>query len=140
MDWVAFGAITNTILVAALVGVTIYYARQTKLQANSMQDQTKWERTFKPRLDAYTRFIEIMSKRPFDTPYQLYVIVPQLELIQPFSSVEVEGKAKELYEIAKSEMRMTGNVPGDLATRIINELNPIVNREITEITRGIPSP
>jgi|GEM_PF-5304994 len=71
MDWVAFGAITNTILVAALVGVTIYYARQTKLQANSMQDQTKWERTFKPRLDAYTRFIEIMSKPPVDTGIML---------------------------------------------------------------------
>jgi len=63
-----------------------------------------------------------------------------LELIQPFSSVEVGGKAKELYEIAQSEMRTKGLVPGGLTTRIINELNPIINREITEITREIPSP
>jgi len=71
MDWVAIGAISNTILVAALVPATIFYAHQAKSQANSMQDQIKWERTLEPRLNAYTRFIEIMSKRPFDVPIKI---------------------------------------------------------------------
>ena len=39
MDWQAIGAISNAILVAALVCVTIYYAKQTRKQADSMQGQ-----------------------------------------------------------------------------------------------------
>jgi len=41
-------------------------------------------------------------------------------------------KAKGLYEIAKSEMRTAGRAPCGLEDRILNELNPLINDEITQ--------
>jgi len=141
MDWVAFGAISNTILVAALVGITIYYAMQTKNQANSMQKQMAWERTFRPRLDSYTRFIEVMSKRLMDTTYLRYAVVPQLQLVQPYSSYEVKTKARELYDYAENHRcNNEGRDPHDINNRIRIELRPMIIKEIEDMTNEMPFP
>jgi len=71
VNWTAVQTISSTLLALALVGVTIYYAIQThrqveemrgqrtsiQAQVKAMQDQLTWDRTYKPRMDAYTRFM-----------------------------------------------------------------------------------
>jgi hypothetical protein len=138
MDWVAFNAITNFILVFALVCVTIYYAMQTKKQADSMQKQATWDRTFRPRLDAYTRFMDAQLRRPLDAPAQRGVIA-QLEFIQPYSSTDVRTIAHELFEYAEDFRRNNqGNIPHDIIGRINTELRPIIIEEIEAMTNEEP--
>lgn len=160
MDWQAFGAISNAVLVATLVGVTIYYAIQTNKQANSMQEQIKWDRTYRPRLDAYTRFITIMADPEHNhVGYFMNVILPQLRVTQPFSSNEVRVIIKTLLEkdiyrktqfknnnaaIQKTDSAKV-DFPGfyfelDSLDLLNNELRPIIEREIEEITKEQPSP
>jgi hypothetical protein len=100
-----------------------------------MQEQIAWDRTYRPRLDAYTRFIEAMSRRLMDVPYLKYVVVPQLGLVQPYSSNEVKTKARELYEYAEDHRHnKQGQDPSDILERINIELKPIIIKEIEDIT------
>lgn len=136
MDWQTFGAISNIVLVAVLVSVTIYYARQTKKQADSMQEQMTWDRTYRPRLDAYTRFMEAKANRG-DAAYRTDMIVPQLDFIQPYSSNEVRTKAKELYKYWDDHRRNNnGKDPDDILERINVQLEPIIISEIEDITKS----
>ena len=128
MDWQAFGAISNAVLVAALVIVTIYYARQTKKQA-------EWDRTNGPRLGAYTRFMDAKSNLG-DVVHRTQMIIPQLKFIQPYSSNEVKTKVKELYKYW-DDYRCNNNdkYPDDILERINVQLEPIIISEIEALTK-----
>ena|GEM_PF-6578710 len=69
MDWQAFGAISNAVLVAILVSVTIYYAIQTKKQAHAMDASLHLDRLAKhhERLDReMTKLVGPIHSRKFD--------------------------------------------------------------------------
>ncbi|MGD0951276.1 MAG: hypothetical protein ABR985_02600 [Methanotrichaceae archaeon] len=135
VDWNsnATQAISNIILVSALVIVTIYYAWQTNKQARAMQDQLSFERTFRPRLDAYMKFMEIMSSRVIDVHYQRYTIHGYLRYIQPFASNDVKNVAKEIYKSTFTEKGV--EIPNNFVNRINTELIPKIENEIAEITK-----
>jgi len=88
-----------------------------------------------PRMNAYSKFMDLMSMRPIDMHYAQYKIVPQLETIQLYASPEVKGIAKEIHSWAITEMKMSGKIPHlpDFVDRINNELKPIIKREIENI-------
>jgi hypothetical protein len=149
VNWTAAQTISSTLLALALVGVTIYYAIQTHRQVKAMQDQVTaiqnqvkamqdqliWDQTYKPRLDAYTRFMEALISHSADTAFLDYVVFPQLGLVQPYSSDSVKTKAKELYDFANSVKRGTSHVPSSIVGKINTELIPIITDEIEEIMR-----
>lgn len=61
--------------------------------------------------------------------------VPNLEMVQPYSSDAVKTKAKELYEYAKTNMHeKKGALPSEILDRVLTELCPIIKTEIEEIT------
>ncbi|MDM7913234.1 MAG: hypothetical protein QUS09_09070, partial [Methanotrichaceae archaeon] len=64
-----------------------------------------------PRMDAYTKFMELMSVRPIDLHYARFKIVPQLETIQLYSSPEVKRIAREIHDWTITEMKKSGNIP-----------------------------
>ena len=88
-----------------------------------------------PRMDAYKRFMELMSVRPIDTHHAKFGIVPQLETIQLYSSQEVKRIAKDIHEWTIAEMRKSGNIPHlpDFVNRINTELKPIIKKEIQDL-------
>jgi hypothetical protein len=96
-----------------------------------MQDQLSFERTFHPRLEAYKRFMEIMSSSVIDTYYQRYTIHGYLQYIQPFASGDVKNIAKEIYEYTITEGRVV--IPNDFVHRINTELIPKIENEVAEI-------
>lgn len=88
-----------------------------------------------PRMDAYTRFMDIMSMRPIDMHYAQYKIVPQLETIQLHSSPEVKEAANKIYNWATTELKSNGKIPRlpDFINRINKELKPIIKKECENI-------
>jgi nucleoside phosphorylase/CheY-like chemotaxis protein len=90
------------------------------------------------RMSAYSKFMELMSKRPIDMHYAQYKIVPQLETIQLFSSPKVKGIAEEIHDWARTEMKNSGKIPHlpDFVDRINNELKPIIKKEIEDLQSG----
>jgi len=146
INWAATQTITTSFLTTVLIILTAYYAMQTHKQVSAMQDQVvamqnqttamqeqlSFERTFRPRLDAYMRFMEIMSSRSIDVPYQRYTIHGNLKYIQPFASGEVRRIASEIYESTITEGRV--NIPSNFVNRINADLIPRIETEIAEIT------
>jgi nucleoside phosphorylase len=88
-----------------------------------------------PRMNAYSKFMELMSMRPIDTRYAQYRIMPQLETIQLYSSPEVREIAKEIHGWAITEMTNSGKFPHlpDFGSRVNNELKPIIKKEIEDL-------
>ena len=86
-----------------------------------------------PRIGAYGEFLDVISRRPVNVHYQIYEIIPRLEVIQPFSSPEVKKTAKDIFDWAKAEMGKTGKPPSGLLKRIDEELKPIIMLEIEDI-------
>jgi hypothetical protein len=129
----------------AVVLVTLVYAITTSQQRdimedqlNSMRDQIQWERTFRPRLDAYERFEVHLSKyKSGDTTYFCQVIIPELEYIQPYSSEEVKRKARELHDLAKGAITQLGSHEVDVVKRIETDLRPKLTKEIDDIINAI---
>ena len=120
VNWAAAQTISNAILAAVLILITAYYAKQTHDQVTAMQnqvtaiqnqialmqDQLTWDRTYKPRLDAYTKFMQAIVSHSVDVPHMKYVVIPQLGLVPPYSSHEVKTKANELKAV-DGMVRMT---------------------------------
>jgi hypothetical protein len=86
-------------------------------------------------MDAYTKFMELMSVRPIDLHYARFKIVPQLETIQLYSSPEVKRIAREIHDWTITEMKKSGNIPHlpDLVDRIDTELKPLIKKEIEDL-------
>lgn len=147
VNWTAAQTISNTLLAIVLIGITAYYAIQTHSQVKAMQnqvtsmqdqvrvmqDQLSFERTFRPRLDAYKNFMEIMSSNVNDTRYIRYTIHGGLRSIQPFASSDVKSVAKTIYESTITENRVI--IPTGFVDRINTELIPKIENEVAEITR-----
>jgi hypothetical protein len=85
----------------------------------------------RPRMEAYTRFVELMSIRPIDMHYAIHKIVPQLESIQLLSSLEVKRTAKDIRDKAIAGNKIS-HLP-EFVRRINEELIPIIKKEIEEI-------
>ena len=88
-----------------------------------------------PRIDAYSKFMELMSIRPINAWYAQYKIVPQLETIQLYSSPEVKRIAEEIHGWARTEMNTMGKSPHlpDFIGRINNGLKPIIKKELEDL-------
>jgi len=88
-----------------------------------------------PRIDAYSKFMEVMSMRPINTWYAQYKILPQLETIQLYSSPEVKRIAEEIHGWARTEMNTMGKSPHlpDFIGRINNGLKPIIKKELEDL-------
>lgn len=96
--------------------------------------QATRSKTFRPRLDAYTRFIDALLRRPLDHQAQREVIA-QLGLVQLYSSDDVRAKAHELFEYAEDFRRNNrGNIPRNIIERVDAELQLIIIEEIERIT------
>lgn len=129
-----------------LVIITAFYAWNTHLQVEAMQnqvstmegqvrvmqDQLFFERTFGPRLDAYKKLMDVMSFNPKDTQYIKGTIFPILDYVQPFASEGVKEAAKRIYESAKTEKGI--QIPTGFVDRINDEIIPIIKNEIENIT------
>jgi thiaminase len=109
---------------------TLSLAFVTVCTLREMRTQMTWDRTYRPRLDAYTRFMEAKSIQG-DIAYRTDMIVPQLDFIQPYSSNEVKTKAKELYK------NWNDYKDRETLENLINvQLEPIIRSEIEDITKA----
>jgi hypothetical protein len=150
VNWTAAQTISTAFLTAVLILITAYYAIQTRHQVTAMQnqvtaiqnqinlmrDQLTWDRTYKPRMDAYTRFMQAIVSHSADVPHMKYVVIPQLGLVPPYSSNEVNTKASELYKsIQYYRHQGYGDYPPNTLDRINTELKPIMENEIEKIMR-----
>jgi hypothetical protein len=83
------------------------------------------------RIEAYTKFVELMAVRPIDMHYATYKIVPKLEAIQLISSLEVKRTAKNILDEAIAGSKII-YLP-KFVRRINEELIPIIKKEIEDI-------
>jgi hypothetical protein len=151
VNWAAAQTISNALLAGALILITAYYAIQTHGQVKAMQDQVNamqnqvkvmqdqlsFERTFRPRLDAYKRFTDIMSFRPTDGKYIVDHIVPELKLILPYSSNDTKIIAKKIYGSAFTEGKVNFEITkSNFVDQINDSLIPKLEKEIVDITQS----
>jgi len=83
------------------------------------------------RIEAYTKFVELMAVRPIDMHYATYKIVPKLKAIQLTASLEVKETAKDILDEAISDNKIIC-LP-KFIRQINEELIPIIESEIEDI-------
>jgi hypothetical protein len=121
IKWVSDNGIRSTNLGYINLRQQLEFYKKENLKTTSMPENG-------PRMEAYTKFVEIMSVRPIDVHYAPTKIVPRFETILLLSSPEVKRIAKAICdeEMAGGKIK---NMPG-FVHRINEELIPVLKTEI----------